>query len=151
MTNKFLTVLEDVGKVLAWPFIHLDRTIHILTAALKDYPAVRTAVVGLILQIKMLASDVTAAAAQGEMNPAADAAELAAAVSLYKYVQGTFLPAIESAYKDELAAATDQATQAAALAAARSQAAKKAAATRSGNPQLAADNSAAAATTETTA
>jgi len=133
MTNKFLSALEDVGKVLAWPFVHTSRTIAILTAALRDYPAVRTAVIGLVQEITVTASDIEAALTQGEINLASDEAEIKAAVSLYRYVAGTFLPAIEAAYNDEVQAA--QATQAEvdAKAAAASAAAKKAAATRAAN------------------
>ena len=50
MANKVVTVLKEVGEVLAWPFVHISRTVAVITVALKDYPAVRTAVVGLVQQ-----------------------------------------------------------------------------------------------------
>lgn len=130
MTNPFINALEDVGKVLAWPFVHVARVISILTVTLKDYPAVRVAVVGLVSQVETVAADVATAAAQGELNAASDAAELAAALALFNYVKTTFLPAIEAAYNDEVSAATATSTAAAAAAQARSAAAVKAALTK---------------------
>ena len=132
MTNSVLTVFEDIGKVIAWPFVHVSRTISILTTTLKDYPAVRTAVVGLVQECGTVAADVEAAAAAAGTNIPADATALAAGQALYTYVTKTFLPAVEAAYKDEVSAATTDAAAAAATAAARSAAAKKAAATRTG-------------------
>jgi hypothetical protein len=133
MTNKLLTALRDVGTVLAWPFVHASRTIAILTITLKDYPAVRTAVIGLVQQITTAATDIEAALSQGEINLADDEAEIKAAVALYRYAKLTFLPAIEAAYNDEISAATATAQQTAAQAAAASAAATKAAATRKAN------------------
>lgn len=135
MTNRILTVLEDVGKVIAWPFVHLSRTISILQTTMKDYPAVRTAVVGLVTQVQTVAVDASAAAAADELNPELDAAELAAAVTLFKYCRDTFLPQVEAAYKDEVNAATGAAQAAAAASAAKSAAATKAAATRAAKAQ----------------
>ncbi len=130
MANAFLTGLEDVGKVLAWPFVHGARVIAILTATLKDYPAVRTAVTGLVQQCITVESDAASAIKDGGLNLDEDAISLDAAKALYAYVTGTFLPAIEAAYNDEVTAATGQAATAAAAAAKASAAAKKAAATR---------------------
>lgn len=130
MANAFLTGLEDVGKVLAWPFVHGARVIAILTATLRDYPAVRTAVIGLVQQCITVESDAASAIKDGGVNLDEDAISLTAAKALYAYVTGTFLPTIEAAYNDEVAAATGQAASAAAAAAKASAAAKKAAATR---------------------
>lgn len=117
MANAFLTGLEDVGKVLAWPFVHGARVIAILTATLKDYPAVRTAVTGLVQQCITVESDAASAIKDGGLNLDEDAISLDAAKALYAYVTGTFLPAIEAAYNDEVTAATGQAATAAAAAA----------------------------------
>jgi hypothetical protein len=106
MANKFLTVVEDIGKGIAWPFIHLSRAINILQTTNKDYPQVRDAVVGLVTHVQTVATDFAAAAEADGLNVAADAAELAAALDLFKYCRDTFIPRIEAAYKDELAAAT---------------------------------------------
>lgn len=130
MTNPILATIEKIGTVIAWPFVHVARTVSIINTTMKDYPATRTAVAGLVTQIETVSTDVVAAGAQGELNPVSDAAELTAAVSLYSYVKNTFLPAIKSAYADEVAAATGAQTAAAQLAATRSAAATKAAATR---------------------
>jgi hypothetical protein len=130
MTNRFLTAIEDIGKVIEWPFVHLARAYSILTVALKDWPALRTALTGLLQQVETTATAVETAAAANELNPAADAAEIVAAVTLYRYAKNTFLPAVEQAYKDELTAGAATANAAALAAAKRSAAAIKANATR---------------------
>ena len=127
---SFISVLKDIGNVIAWPFIHVARVISILTITLKDYPAVRTAIVGEVNQIQTLIQDADVAAGSDELNLQSDEAELNAAIALWNYSKNTFLPAIEAAYNAEVAAATEQA-QAAATAPPRvSTAARKAAATR---------------------
>lgn len=133
MTNKFLTVVGDIGKVIAWPFVHASRAINIITTTMRDYPAVRTAVVGLIQQVSTNVQDTEAAIAAGGLNPEADLVELNAAKALYAYAKDVFLPALETAYKDEVAAAQDATAQATAKAAAASAAAQKAAKTRAAN------------------
>ena len=133
MANKVVTDLKEVGEILAWPFVHISRTVAVATVALKDYPAVRTAVVGLVQQVQTTASDIGEAAAADELNPALDAAELAAAVALFNYVKNTFLPQVDAAYNDEVAAATATAQANAAKAATASAAALKAAKTRAAN------------------
>ncbi len=124
------SVLQDIGKVIAWPFVHVARVISILTVTLKDFPAVRTAIIGEVQQIQTLIQDANVAAGSDELNLQSDEAEINAALALWNYSKNTFLPAIEAAYNAEVAAATGQAQTAAAAAAARSAAAKKAAATR---------------------
>jgi hypothetical protein len=133
MGNKVVTDLKEVGEVLAWPFVHISRTVAVATVALKDYPAVRTAVVGLVQQVQITASDIGEAAAADELNPVLDGAELAASIALFNYVKATFLPQVDAAYNDEVAAATATAQANAAKAATASATALKAAKTRAAN------------------
>jgi hypothetical protein len=86
-----------------------------------------------VQQVQTTASDIGEAAAADELNPALDAAELAAAVALFNYVKNTFLPQVDAAYNDEVAAATATAQANAAKAATASAAALKAAKTRAAN------------------
>ena len=130
MTNSIGNILEKIGDVLAWPFVHLARAAAILKTALAEFPALRTAVLGLMTQIDTLITDIGVAASQEVINIASDAAEVQAAIALWNYVKLTFLPAIKAAINGEVQAATGQADAAAAAAATRSAAATKAAATR---------------------
>jgi hypothetical protein len=98
------TVLAKIGKVIAWPFEHASQVIETLSTALKDEPEVKTAVVGLVSQIETLTKDGAVAVAAHGIDIPDDLAEVAAAQALWAYVKGTFLPAIEAAYKDVEAA-----------------------------------------------
>jgi hypothetical protein len=129
MTLRISNILGDIGSVIEWPFVHVARGVSIVTTALKNYPAVRDAIGGLLQKIETVATDATAAASQDELNPVTDAAEVAAAVALYQYVKQTFLPALKAAYDAEVTAATGAQDIANKAAAARSEAARKAAAT----------------------
>lgn len=133
MANKFLTIVEQIGSVIAWPFVHASRAVSIIQTTMRDYPAVRAAVIGLVQQVQTNIQDAQAAMAADGLNIPADVAELKAAKALYDYAVTVFLPALESAYQDEVAAAQDAATQAATKAAAASAAAVKAAKTRAAN------------------
>jgi hypothetical protein len=98
--NVFENVVEKIGKAIAYPFIHAAQVIEVLTTALHDEPAVKTAVVGLIQQIEMLDKDGASALAAKGINIPEDMATLADAKALWQYVTDTFLPAVEAAYKD---------------------------------------------------
>jgi hypothetical protein len=74
--------------------------IETLNTALKDEPAVKVAVVGLISKIETLTKDGAVAVAADGIDVPDDVATVAAAQTLYAYVTQTFLPAIEAAYKD---------------------------------------------------
>jgi len=130
MTLRITNILGDIGSVIEWPFVHVARGVSIVTTALRNYPAVRDAIVGLLQKIEAVSTDATAAASQDESNPVADAAEVAAAVAVYQYVKQTFLPAMKAAYDAEVTVATEAQDIANKAAAARSEAARKAAATR---------------------
>lgn len=99
--NPVEKVFEKIGKAIAWPFVHATEVIEVLTTALKDEPEVKTAIVGLVQQIQALVKDGSIAIAADGLNVPDDVATVAAAQTLFAYVTGTFLPTLESAYKDE--------------------------------------------------
>jgi hypothetical protein len=98
--NAFENVVEKIGKGIAWPFVHATQVIEVLTTALKDEPTVKTAIVGLVQQIEMLDKDGATSLADKGIDIPEDIATVADAKALWAYVTGTFLPAVESAYKD---------------------------------------------------
>lgn len=98
--NGFEKFFAKVGKAIAWPFEHSIQVIETLSAALKDEPEVKTAIVGLVSQIKTLTEDGAVAVAAKGIDVPDDLATVAAAQTLFAYVTQTFLPAIEAAYKD---------------------------------------------------
>lgn len=95
-----LTILKDIGKGIAWPFVHGAQLLSILNTALRDEPAVKTAVTGLIAQIGMLTAEGSVVISGQGLNITADMAELVAAKALWSYVVNTFLPAVDAAWKD---------------------------------------------------
>ncbi|MGA9071856.1 MAG: hypothetical protein WB424_16455 [Terracidiphilus sp.] len=101
---SFGSVIKDIAKGIAWPFVHAAQVIEVLTAALKDEPSVKDAVIGLIQEIKTVGEDALTAAAAKGLDVPDDILTIEAAQTLYTYVQTKFLPAVESAYKDEAAA-----------------------------------------------
>lgn len=106
MTNTFSTVVTDIGKVLAWPFVHIARLTSIIATALKDWPAIRDALAGLMTQIQTLVADASTAAGDKGLDIDADIIAVQQGAALWKYVVNTFLPAIQAAYNAEVAAAT---------------------------------------------
>ena len=106
--NEVEVIGRDVLNVAEWPFKHLSQLIGTLAAALKNEPQVKTAVVGLISAIESLTADIAADVAANGLNVASDVLTATAAESLLIYVQKTFLPAIEAAYKDIAAAVENQ-------------------------------------------
>lgn len=98
--NGFEKAIVDVGKVVAWPFEHGAQLIKTVEDGLKDEPAVKTAVVGLISEVGAVTADGAIVVAGKGLDIAADAAELVAMKALFTYVTGTFLPAVKAAYTD---------------------------------------------------
>jgi len=106
--------IKEVGKVIAWPFDHAAKLIELIDAGMKDAPAAKAAVIGLIQKGESLVTggaavgtEVAAAAASDGTNIAADAAavggvevEAQNAESFWAYFKGTFIPEVEAIYKD---------------------------------------------------
>lgn len=92
--------MEVIGKGIEFPFKHGVQIVELLDEALKDEPAVKTAVQGLIAQIGLCTADGVVVISSKGLDLASDLAEIAAARALFGYVVNTFLPAVENAYKD---------------------------------------------------
>jgi hypothetical protein len=93
-------IAVDIGKGIAWPFKHAEQVIEVVDTGLKDTPAVRAAIVGLIKQIGVVTSDAALAVAADGTNLPEDVTAAKAAESLFVYVKNAFLPAVETAFKD---------------------------------------------------
>jgi hypothetical protein len=100
MANEFEKVLEEIGKGIEWPFKHAAEVIEILTTSLKDEPAVQAALIGLVKEIEQVGKDSATALAARGLNVPDDIQAVNDGKALWAYVQGTFLPAVEGAYKD---------------------------------------------------
>lgn len=114
MSNEFVKIVKDIGKGIEYPFEHAAQLIAAVKKGLADEPAVRAAIVGLIQKGESLltggtaiGASVTAAAAADGTNLAADAAAVTAveteaknADTFWQYFKGTFVPEVETIWKD---------------------------------------------------
>ncbi|HUX10911.1 MAG TPA: hypothetical protein VMW51_09735 [Terriglobia bacterium] len=98
--NELEKVLVKIGHGVEWPFVHGEQLVKLLTSVLKDEPAVKAAVVGLIQQIATITADGAIVVSGAGVNLTADMAELVAARALWNYVVTVFLPAVQGAWKD---------------------------------------------------
>lgn len=98
--NAFTQILKKIGAVIEWPFKHAAQLIKTIEDGLKDEPAVKTAIVGLIRQIETVTADAAAATVAKGLDIPEDIQTVQAAETLFRYVTSTFLPAIETAYTD---------------------------------------------------
>lgn len=98
--NKFERVMVDIGKGIEYPFKHGAQIVELLGMALKDEPALKDAIQGLIAQIGVCTADGVVVISAKGLDLTADLAEIAAAKALFGYVVNTFLPEVEAVYKD---------------------------------------------------
>lgn len=108
--NVFEKVGEDILHVVEYPFVHGEKLVDLLEAALKNEPAVQTAITGLIKQVGALTADGAIAISARGVDLPDDLATLAAAQVLWGYVTKTFIPEIEAAYR-AIASIVDPASQ----------------------------------------
>ncbi len=100
MTNVLKTAAEDVAKVVVYPFTHTAHFIAVLGTAMKDEPAVRTAIEGLVQAAEVVIADGGADVASKGLNLVSDVKTIADAQAFFKYFAGSFLPLVEAAYKE---------------------------------------------------
>lgn len=98
--NELEKIGSDVGKVIAYPFVHTEHVIKVLDAIVKDSPQVRDAILGLVQQAATVDADVLQAIASKGMNLPVDLKTLDDAATFFQYFRSQFLPVIEQAYKD---------------------------------------------------
>jgi hypothetical protein len=98
--NTFEKIFVEVGKGIKWPFKHGAELISLLETEMKDEPEAKIAVCGLIKEISAVTADGALAASAKGLDVSEDIATLTAARALYSYVVNTFLPAVESIWKD---------------------------------------------------
>jgi hypothetical protein len=100
LPNEFEKVMEDIGKGIAWPFEHTEKVIALLATALKDEPAAKAAIVGLVSMIAKVSADGAAAVAADGINLPEDIATITDAEALWTYIQEKFIPEVKAIYAD---------------------------------------------------
>jgi hypothetical protein len=99
MSNKFVEVLETIGKGIAYPFVHTAQFVELIADVLKDAPEVKSDLTQLVELGEIVIADVGADIATTGLNFADDTKTLADVQVFFAYFQSTFLPNVEAAYK----------------------------------------------------
>jgi hypothetical protein len=115
MSNVFETIghdvkvgAEDVGKGIEkgveYAFVHpveaCEKAVQVFETLIKDSPAAKAAVQGLIKAGAKAESDAATAVADKGLNIAVDVAAVTDGETFFSYFKSTFLPAMASVYKD---------------------------------------------------
>ncbi len=98
--NAFTKVIAKIGHVIEWPFVHAAKLIKTINDALRDEPAVKNAIVGLMEQIAQISADSAVAISARGLDLPDDMQTLQDAEKLWAYVTTVFIPAIDTAYSD---------------------------------------------------
>ncbi len=97
--NEFEKIAKDTLHVIEWPFVNVTKFVTLLDQAIKDAPAVKAAIVGLVAAAERAISDTTTAVEGKGVNVPADILAVTDAETFFSYFKHTFLPAVESAYQ----------------------------------------------------
>jgi hypothetical protein len=101
--NEFEKIAEDIGKGVAYPFVHTAQFVKVLGDALTETPAVKTAVVQIVQAGEKIVADAGVDAVSKGLDLTSDLATVADVQSFFQLFATKFLPVVQAAYK-ELAA-----------------------------------------------
>lgn len=93
------TIARRALGVVEYPFTHTFKFLALLDECIVDEPPIKLAVENLVKAGMLAISDGTAAVAGKGLNIPADLAEVKDVESFFTYFKGTFLPLVESEYK----------------------------------------------------
>lgn len=112
-----LTVIKKIGEevisVVSWPIKHAAMLLAILRDGMKNAPATRDAILGLVQRFEALGPDVLADIAAKGLDIRADVQTVEDVKALFSYFVSDFVPVIEKDYKELSADAKLQALSAA--------------------------------------
>jgi hypothetical protein len=107
--NKFEAAVEDAGKValnvvdgkyideaITWT----EKAASVLATAIKDQPALKTALTTLVTKAEAIGADAVTDAAGKGLDLASDAKTLADVEALFAWIMSTLVPLIESVYAE---------------------------------------------------
>lgn len=104
MSNPIIHGLEVAGKdalkVIEYPFARTAQFVAVLGTALKDEPEVKAAIVGLVKAAETVIADASEDVATKGINIPEDLQTVTDVRAFFTYFTGSFLPAVEAAYKD---------------------------------------------------
>jgi hypothetical protein len=94
------TAGKDIGKAIVWLPEHLDKAIAVLATALKDEPALKTAVLELVQAAGKVIADVGGDVASKGINLSEDIQTVTDVKAFFTYFEDTFLPECEAVVKE---------------------------------------------------
>jgi hypothetical protein len=104
MSNPIIHGLEVAGKdalkVIEYPFARTAQFVAVVGTALKDEPEVKAAIVGLVKAAETVIADASEDVATKGIDIPEDLQTVTDVKAFFAYFSGTFLPAVEAAYKD---------------------------------------------------
>jgi hypothetical protein len=99
-----LTVIKKIGdkvlSVVEWPFKHGAMLAAIMRDSMKNAPATRDAILGLVQRFEALGPDVLADLASKGLDFRADVQTLADVKALFSYFQTDFLPVVAKDFQE---------------------------------------------------
>jgi hypothetical protein len=99
-----LTVIKKIGdkviSIVEWPFVHASKIEKLIGDGMKDAPATKGAIIGLVEQFEAIGPNVALAIAAKGFDIPDDLKTGTDIKSLFTYFTGTFLPAVEKDYAD---------------------------------------------------
>jgi hypothetical protein len=98
--NEFEKIGEDILHGVEWPFKHGVQFVELMDTAIKNEPAAKAAIIGLVKQILALTGAITPAAAAEGTNLSLDTVVVTDAESLWQYVKTVFIPEAEAVFTE---------------------------------------------------
>jgi hypothetical protein len=102
--NEVEKISEDIGKAVAYPFVHTAQFIAVLGTAMKDEPEVQAALIALIKSAEAVDVDAVSAIASKGLDLPDDLKAIADVQAFFTQFKSQFLPVVEAAYKQVAAA-----------------------------------------------
>lgn len=100
MSNVIETIGKDILHGIEFPFVYTAKAIKVLDSAIKNQPAIKSAVVDLIKQAETVISDVAKDAAEKGLVLTDDAKTLADAEAFFVYFRDEFCPLVAKVYTE---------------------------------------------------
>jgi hypothetical protein len=101
---SFESVVRTVGKdalhIVEFPFVRSQEFVKLLGDAMTQTPAVKAAVIELVKAGESIIGDSTADIATKGLDLVSDIKTVADVQAFFKIFAGTFLPVVESAYRE---------------------------------------------------
>lgn len=98
--NEFEKIGKEILHGIEYPFVHTAQFIKVLGDAMKHTPAVKQAIIDLVLAGEKIVGDAGSDIAAKGLNLASDLQTIADVQAFFKLFSSEFMPVVEAAYKE---------------------------------------------------